>query len=117
MQILHHCFVGLFAFVVLFLEDLRGRARIAGKEEQEVILQVIQSLFRDFQRPGLDLSVGHEFETGDAAVGRNVLVLFSNRFAQFFQLNVTGLLGEFSWMNKILTQRVQGLEQRRGKTT
>ena len=56
-------------------------------------------------------------ETSDAAVSRDILILFPNRLAQLFQFNITGLLGKLRRMNQIFAQRVQGLEQRRCKTT
>ena len=58
MQVLHHRLVRFFTLVILLLQDRRGRTGVTGKEEQEIVLEIVQSLFRNLQRPCLDLSIG-----------------------------------------------------------
>ena len=48
------------------------------------------------QRRGLDRVVRVESEAGDAAEGRDVLILLADRLAQPVDLDVAGQLGQFA---------------------
>jgi len=45
--------------------------------------------------------VRQKLKTSDPAIGRDVLILFTYWFAQFFDLDTAGLLGQFSRLNRI----------------
>ena len=79
MQIVDHVLVFLFALGVLLFQNAGGRARIAREKQQQVVLQIVQRLLRDLQRPRFDFAVGVKAETRDAAERGDVLVLFSDR--------------------------------------
>src|SRR5581483_4141829 len=115
MQIADHLGVALLALVVLLLQDFPGRARIAGKEQQQVVFEVIQGLLRNAQGVGLDGLVAPEFEAADVAIGRDVLILLADWLLEDVELDVAGLLGQLLGMDQVLSQAVQRLENRRGE--
>jgi len=45
------------------------------------------------------------------AVGGYVLVLLTDRLAQKINFDMTGLLGEFNWMNEISVEGMERLEE------
>ena len=58
MQVRNHLLIVLFTFDILLVEHGRGRPGVARIEHQEVVLQVIQGIGVDVERPCLDLIVG-----------------------------------------------------------
>ena len=97
--------VVLLALDVLLLEDLAGRPRVAGEEQQQVVFQVVERPLADLQRPGLHLAVGQEAEAGDPAEGRDVLVLLADRLLEDVDLDLAGLLGQLAGMDQVLHLR------------
>ena len=57
-----------------------------------------------------------ERETGDAAVGRDVLVLLADRLAQAIHFDFTRQCGEFAWMQQAAAVRVERTEECGRKT-
>ena len=112
MKIGDHIAIVLLALHMLFLKNVRSRPGITGEEQEQVVLKAVQGVGIDLKRPGLDLMVGKEPETGDPAKGGNVLILFTHRLFEEIDFDVARLLGQFLRMDKILFQRVQGLQQR-----
>ena len=53
------------------------------------------------KRLRFDRPVAAESEAGDAAEGRDVLVLLADRLVEQIDLDVAGLLGEFARMNDV----------------
>src|SRR5664280_815692 len=111
-EVVGHFRVGPFALVVLLFQNRGCGTRVAGKEQQQVVLQVEQGLFRNGQGPRFHLTIFAEFETGDAAVGCNVLVLLADRLPQNVDLDVTGLLCQLVRVNQVLLVSMQGFQER-----
>ena len=84
----------LLRLVVLILEDRRGGARVAGEEEQQVVLEVEEGFLGDLARAEFHAAVLVEREGCDAADRGDILVLFADGLAELVDLDVAGLLGE-----------------------
>src|ERR1051326_4840983 len=110
-EIVEHARVALPGLVVLVLEDRGGVARIAGEEQEKVILQIIQVLRIQVERTRVDAVVAIELEAGDAAKRGNILILFSDRLAQAIDLDVARLLGKLARMNQLLAMNIQRSEE------
>ncbi len=93
-QIVEHGLVVLLRFVVLILEDGGGTAGVAGEEEEQVVFEVEEGLFGDFHRAIFDPAIFVKREGGDAADGCDVLILFTDGFTEFVELDIAGLLRE-----------------------
>ena len=110
MQVVGHVPVVLPALLVLFLQDRARGAAVAGEEQQQVVLQVVERLGVHLQRHGVDVAVGQELEAGQPPVGGDVLVLLADRLAEQVDLDVARLLGQLSRVDDVLAVRVQRLE-------
>ena len=69
----------------------------------------------DFERPGFHFVVGQETEAGDAAIGRDVLVLLADRLAQQVDLDVAGLPRQLLAVDERAVMGVQRPQQRGGE--
>ena len=58
------------------------------------------------------MAAGRELKTGQAAVGRDVLVLLADGLAEPIDLDQARLLGQLARVDEVLLVRVQRLEQR-----
>jgi hypothetical protein len=110
-QVARHLVVILATLAVLLVQDRRGGAGVSGEEQEKVVFEIEQGLFGDPKGRDGDRAVGGEIEAGDAAVRRDVLILFTDWLLQQVDLDVTGLLGELLWMHHVLAIGVQGLQQ------
>src|SRR5207253_10091384 len=97
MKVVDHLLVRRLAFLILFLEDFRRRARISGKKEEEVIFQVDARRLGDLERPRFNAVVGMKFKTGNASVSGDILILLANRFLKATQFDFTSLFGKVRW--------------------
>src|SRR5205085_8543261 len=95
--------------------QLPRRAREAGEEEEEVVLEVEERVHADRQRPRLDRAVGMKVEAGDAAVRRDVLVLLPDRLAQPIDLDLASEPRHFARMKQPLPPVVERADERRGE--
>src|SRR5208282_3737961 len=112
MQVLDHRLVELPRPAVLILEDRSGAARIAGEEEQQIVLEIETRLVGDLERLGIDPAGRIDAEAGDAAIGGDVLVLLADRLAQQVDLDMAGLLRELLRRHEALPVGMQRLEER-----
>src|SRR3954470_3521835 len=117
MKILDHRRVRLLALDVLLFENRGGRARASREKEQQVVLEVEQGLLGDFQWRGFHAAIWQKTKAGDTTIGRDILVLFANWFAQFLELDAAGLLRQLGRMHQVLLQGVKGFEQRGRKAS
>ena len=116
MEVGDHLAVRFLTLRVLLPEDVRGGPGIPGEEQEQVVLEVVERLGGDLQRPGFHLFVRKKTEAGDAAEGGDILVLLADRLLEDLDLDAAGLLGQLLRMDQILLQRVERLQQRRGET-
>ncbi len=117
MQIVGDFSVLLLAAGVLILEDIRGRTRVTCVEENQVVLEIGESL-----RTKLEGTDGHrivpmKFKASYSAEGSYVLVLLADGLSQSLNFDVTSLLSQVLLGNDGLLVKVQCLEQRREKTS
>ena len=115
-QILHHGLVHAFGFVVLLLQNLRRRARVAGEKEQQVVLQIEERFLGEFHRDDLHFSSRQKVEGSHATDRRDVLILLADGLVQFLQLDLAGLRGDLHRAHDVLFVSVQRFQQRRGET-
>jgi len=116
MQIVDHLAFAVFAFVILFFQDGGSIARITGKEQQQVILQLVQRFRRNFQRPGFDGVVRQKAETGQAAIRGDILILLADRFPQTVDFDIASLLRQLIRMDQVPLRRMQRPQQPGRKT-
>lgn len=95
MQVVQHVPVVRLRLAVLVVQDGGGRARVAGEEEQQVVLQVEERFLGYPARAVFHAAVAVEGEDGDTADGGDILVLLADGFAEPVNLKVAGLLGQF----------------------
>src|SRR5206468_893501 len=111
MEVGDHLAVGFLAPRVLLAEDVRGGPGIPGEEQEQVVLEVVERLGGDLQRPDFHLLVGKKTEAGDAAEGGDVLILLADWLLEDIDLDVAGLLGQLLRMNQTLPERVERLQE------
>src|ERR1043166_9975903 len=116
-EIVEHARVALPGLVVLVLEYRGGVARIAGEEQEKVILQIIQALGIQVERARIDAVVAIELKAGDASERGNILILFSDRLAPPVDFDVGRLLGELARMNQLLAMSIERLQQGGGEAS
>ncbi len=104
-QVIDHAAIAAARLLILFGQNRRGRAREAGEEQQEVVFEVVEGLAGKREGRYIHASIPAEFEGGDAAKRRDVLILFSDRFAQQVDFNMAGLLRQNLPRHEILIQR------------
>ncbi len=104
---------GVGAPHVLLAEDVRGGPGVTREEEEQVVLEIVERVRRDLERPGLLLLVRQEPEAGDAAEGGDVLVLLADWLLEKVDLDPAGLLGQLVGMDQVLLERVECLQQGR----
>src|SRR6266404_1466799 len=102
--------------VVLVLQDSRSRPRIAGEEQTQSVLEVVEYLLAKGGGSYRNAIVFVEFETGDAAIGGDELILLADGFAKQLDLNVAGLLGKGMRADDVALAGVQSAKQCGRKT-
>jgi len=115
MQVIEHLAGIVASSSVLIAQNFRRGARGSGEEEQQAVLEIRQSFRGDLQRLGNNLTIRQKFETGNAAEGRDVLILLADRFFQQIDFDVTSLLRQFLGWNEVSLHSVQGAQKRRGE--
>ena len=100
---------------ILVLQDARGRAREAGEEEEQAVLEREAGLLIDRERRGIDRAVFPEREAGQATEGGDVLVLLADGLAQQVDLDVAGLLGQLARVNQRAAVGVERAQERSGE--
>src|SRR5437868_4021321 len=96
MKVLEHGRIQIFGTLLLIAQQRSSRARKAGEKEKEVVLEIEERVHADRQRARLDAAVGMKIEAGDAAVRRDVLVLFADRLAQALDLDLASHTRHFA---------------------
>ena len=115
-QIFNHPRVGLFRFLVLLFQNRRRRTRITGEKEEQIVFEIVARFIGKLQWPRFNFAIGKKFETSDAAVSRDVLILFADGFLEAPQFDFARLRGEFGGMHQVFFVGVQRLEQCDGET-
>lgn len=101
MHVVQHGLVVGLGLLVLVLENRRGTARVAGEEEEEIVFEIEERLFRNAGRAVFDAAVFVKREGRDATDGGDILVLLADGLAEFVELDIAGLLGEFGGETKL----------------
>src|ERR1051326_5407979 len=114
-QFIDHLRIELFGALFLIAQQRPRRAREAGEEEEEVVLEVVERLNADRTRPRLYGAAAMEVEAGDAAVRGDVLVLLADRLAQAVDLDLAGQPRHFARMQQPLAVLVERADERRGE--
>ncbi len=112
MHVVEHRLVVALGLLVLIFEDRGGAARVAGEKQQEVVLEVEERLFGNTRGAVFDAAVFVKREGGDTSDGGDVLVLFTDGFAEFVELDVAGLFGELGGGDKALLRRMERFKER-----
>src|SRR5262245_20155647 len=86
-------------------------------EEQEVGKQFIQRPIQQALRLHGDAAAGFETEKVEAAKSRGVLILFTDRFSQNFDLNIRGLFRQLPRRYPLAAKRVEGVQKADGEAT
>src|SRR5450631_108996 len=94
--------------LILLLQDRRGIAHLVGIEHENVVLETFDEVYIEIHASCGHPPIGLDIESCQAAESGHVLILLANWFPQYFQLNVTGFLGEFLRRSLILQQRMHG---------
>ena len=115
MQIFDHVRIRRFGFLILFLQDRRSGAGIAGEKQQQVVLQVVPGFLGNFQRPGLHLAAGQKIETRQPPVRGDILILLADGLLEPVHLHFARLRGQFGRMHQVPLVGVQRLEQGSGE--
>jgi hypothetical protein len=115
-QVLDHRRIRLLAPRFLVLQNLRGRARVAGEKQQQVVLEVMNRILAECRLAGFHAAVLVESERRDPAIRGDELVLLADRLAQPPDFNLASLLRQLVRMHEIPVPSVQRLQQRRGET-
>ena len=92
-----------------------GRARVAGEEHQQALLQVVQGALETASGETRDAVVGGELEAREAAVGGDVLVLLADGLAEHVDLDVAGLLGQRAGGDVLALEGVDRPQQAHGE--
>ena len=114
-EIVEHRGVVALGFVVLVLEDRRRTAAVAGEKQEEIIFEIKERFLGRHTGAIFDATVLVKRERGDATDGGDVLVLFADGLAEFVELDIAGLFGEFGRGNQGALRSVEGFEERGGK--
>ena len=88
------CSIAGLGALVLVGQHRRGRARLAGVEQQQLVAQPPQDARVELERLDLDAAVGVERVGADAAVRGHVGVLLADRLAQHVDLDLARRLGQ-----------------------
>ena len=112
MHVVEHRLVVALGLLVLIFEDRGGAARVAGEKQEEVVFEIKERFFGDARGAVFDAAVFVKCEGGNASDGGDVLVLFADGFAEFVELDVAGLFGEFGGGDEALFRRVERFEER-----
>jgi len=113
MHVIEHRLVVALGFLVLIFEDRGSAARVAGEKQEKVVLEIEERLFGDAGGAVFDPAVFVKREGRDPADGGDVLVLFADGFAEFVELDIAGLFGQFRGRDEALFGRVECFEERR----
>src|SRR5688572_7558800 len=117
MQITEHLIIVLKRTCLLILQESACASRKAGKEQQKVIFQIEHGVHVQLERFRGDAIVFMECKACDAAISCNILVLFSDRFTEPLNLDVTGELCQLLGMYELPAMRVKRFEQGGGEAT
>src|ERR1700730_8644569 len=107
MQVVDHRRILRPGFDVLVPQYGRGRASIAGEEQAEPVLEIVENLGADWRSVDRNAVVLVEFKTGYAAIGGDELVLLADGFVQQVDLDMAGLVGERMRTNDVALARMQ----------
>ena len=93
-QVLEHLLLAGLRAIVLIGQHRRGRARLAGVEQQQLVSQSPQHAGVELERLDVDGAVGMERVGADAAVGGHVGILLADRLAEHLYLDLARRLGQ-----------------------
>src|ERR1035437_8677945 len=91
---------------------LENRPRVPGKpgeEQQQIVLELEETVHLHLQWAGSHTAVLIEREARDAAIGGRVLILFADGLAKAIDLDVAGELGQLVRMEQPAAVGVQRL--------
>jgi hypothetical protein len=95
MQIIQHSGIVLAGPGLLICQNATRTPGEPGKKQQKVIFQAVQGIGIYIQWFRANTIIRIEIKTGDTAVSRDILILFANRLAQSFYLDMAGHLCQF----------------------